>query len=288
MVDSQPRFHREALNWFAALTQVAGVAPGDLVVHVVGGRSSPQLAYLAARGVAIRAIEPFDGRSPHCNKIAGALQLATEGCAGLAVLTDTDVAVTEDPRQIPVPDGAVASRPVDLPNPPLPVLRRILDAAGLAEPRTVALEWTPGESTLAGNANGGLYMVPGAVLEAVATAWAHWAGWLLERRSLLEQWGTHVDQVAMCMALAAEGIDTYELEPRWNFPLHIRAALDRADTSPAIIHYHQVTDRRGSLRRTAVPAVDERVDAVNGALRTARRAASWHRLPRWLRPGGPP
>ena len=39
VVDSDPRFHLDALRWYAALTRVAGVASGDLVVHAVDGMS---------------------------------------------------------------------------------------------------------------------------------------------------------------------------------------------------------------------------------------------------------
>lgn len=79
VVDRHPRFHREALRWYACLTEAAGVDPTDLVVHTVGGSSSEALDRLVSAGVTVRAVEPFDGRSPHCNKISGALALADKG-----------------------------------------------------------------------------------------------------------------------------------------------------------------------------------------------------------------
>ena len=36
VVDEHPRFHLDALRWYAALTALAGVKPSDLVVHAVG------------------------------------------------------------------------------------------------------------------------------------------------------------------------------------------------------------------------------------------------------------
>jgi hypothetical protein len=119
VVDDDPRFHLDALRWYAALTAAAEVAASDLVVHAVGGDSSDVLGFLKSQGVAVRAVERFDARSPHCNKISGALRLADDSVTGMAVLCDTDVVVLEDPRCINLPPGAIAGKVVDAPVPPL-------------------------------------------------------------------------------------------------------------------------------------------------------------------------
>ena len=128
------------------------------------------------------------------------------GVEGTAVLCDTDIAVVEDPRVLTVPEDGLAAKVVDAPVPPLDVLDRVFAAAGVPVPGIVDLPWGPGERTVEGNANGGLYLVPGTQLGAVARGWARWARWLLERTELLESWAVHVDQVAMALTLAAEGI----------------------------------------------------------------------------------
>jgi len=79
VIDEDPRFHLEALRWFASITAVAGASPCDLTVHVVGSADSDALDILEGKGVTIRPIRPFDSRSAHCNKIAGALSLAAAG-----------------------------------------------------------------------------------------------------------------------------------------------------------------------------------------------------------------
>ena len=191
--------------------------PQDLVVHSVGVEGSEVLDYLQGRGVSVVPIEPFDGRSPHCNKIAGALRLAQRGVDGLAVLTDTDVVVLQDPRRMSLPPTAVASKPVDNPNPPLRVLKDLFAGAGVPLPPLVALDWHPQAQTVAGNGNGGLYMVPAPLLSQVAQAWEHWARWLLERTDIPGKWDRFTDQMAMALALAAEGIETFALDTRWNF-----------------------------------------------------------------------
>jgi SAM-dependent methyltransferase len=273
VVDAHPRFHLDALRWFASLTRLAGVDPADLVVHSVGPARTDALDYLQARGVAVREIQPFDHRSPHCNKIAGALRLAAEERQGLLVLTDSDLAICEDPRRLQVPSDRVGMTPVHMANPPFEILTPAFAAAGLPLPRRAAIQWQPGESTVAGNGNGGLYLVPGALLPDLARGWAHWASWLLERRELLAAWAHYVDQVAMAMALAAEGIETLELDIRWNLPIHVPAIIPADPPIPAIIHYHQQIDPAGQILPTGLAAIDGRIRDANAALSDVWREA---------------
>jgi 2-polyprenyl-3-methyl-5-hydroxy-6-metoxy-1,4-benzoquinol methylase len=271
VVDSDPRFHLEALRWYATLHRVAGVEPTDLIVHSVGEGHSEVLEYLKAQGVTVVSVNAFDRRSPHCNKISGALSLAERGVKGLAVLTDTDVVVLEDPRQLSIPSTAVASKIVDAQNPPLRVFKPLFASAGLALPPLVPLDWDSESSTVAGNGNGGLYVVPGVILSEIARAWEHWARWLLERSDIPDRWRRFIDQMAMVMALAAEGVETHRLDPRWNFPTHRIAAIPADIGPPAIIHYHTNVNQMGLLSRTGIAVIDERIEKANDAI-----SEIWH------------
>lgn len=266
VVDTDPRFHREALRWYASLTRVAGVEPTDLVVHSVGTAQSEILDFLKAQGVRVTTIEPFDSRSPHCNKIAGALRLAAMGVDGLAILSDADVVVLEDPRTLSFPSTSVASKLVDNEHPPLRILTSVFEKAGVGLPALVPLEWYPSKSTIAGNGNGGLYLVPGGILGDVARAWDHWARWLLERRDLLARATLYLDQIAMALALASEGIGAHALDSRWNFPSHRRQKMPSDPPIPAVIHYHENVSPAGLLIRTGFGAVDKRIDMANAAI----------------------
>ena len=268
VIDRHPRFHLEALRWFASLTEVAGADPGDLVVHVVGSESSDALDFLKAQGVAVRPVSRFDPRSPHCNKISGALQLANEQVDGMVVLCDTDIVVLEDPRSLELPPNAIAGKPVDAPVPPLEVLLAIFAASGLTAPSSVPLPWGSDQWTVAGNNNGGLYLIPGLLLPRVASAWAHWAGWLLDRAELLDEWTVHVDQVAMALGLAAEGAGSVPLDVRWNTPSHDLTRIPADAPVPAIIHYHQEVDGKGLIRPTGTPSIDGRIAVANEAIGT--------------------
>jgi hypothetical protein len=129
VVDTHPRFHLDALRWFASLTRLAGVDPKDLVVNAISPAQSEVLKYLQSQSVAVREIQPFDASSPHCNKISVALCLSTEKRPGLFVLTDSDVVVFEDPRRLRVPQGKVGMTPVNMANPPLEILTIVFAAA---------------------------------------------------------------------------------------------------------------------------------------------------------------
>jgi len=266
VVDDHPRFHLDALRWFTTITVIAGIHPSDLVVHVVGDGTSDALAYLRGRGVTVRPIDRFDPRSPHCNKISGALRLADDGAAGLAVLCDTDVVVLEDPRSLAVPPDSVAGKPVDAPVPPFEVIVDIFNAAGVETPAEVSLPWGDDQRTVVGNSNGGLYLIPAPLLPRVATSWAEWARWLLDRLELFQQWTVYIDQVAMALALAATGVGSTPLGVRWNTPVHDPARIPPDTVEPSIIHYHQQVDRRGRLLTTGVPSVDRRIRMANEAI----------------------
>ncbi len=201
----------------------------------------------------------------------------------MAILCDTDIAVFEDPRWLNLPPGSVAGKVVDAPVPPLGVILNIFAAAGLNAPRTVPLPWGPDDWTVSGNNNGGLYMIPGPLLPRVATAWAQWAVWLLDRAELLEQWTVYVDQVAMALALAAEGVNSVPLDVRWNTPTHDPTRIPKDAPEPAIIHYHQEVSRLGLIRPSGIPSIDRRIGEANDAIKDVwAEAAPFRTYNQWL------
>ncbi len=272
VVDADPRFHLEALRWYATLDRVVGVDPAHLVVHAVGGSGSEVLGYLRDRGVTVVDVESFDESSPHCNKISGAVSLARHGVDGVAVLTDTDIAVVRDGRLIALGAKEVGFRPVGSGNPPLYVLENLFAAAGVEVPRRVPIEFASksGERTLSGHGNGGLYAVPGPLLPTLAAAWERWARWVLDHRDLLETWSVFVDQVAMTLALADEGIRPRPLGLEWNFPTNNPRRIPARPPEPAALHYKDNVSAEGLLGPAGSPVVDRRIALANEAI-----AAVW-------------
>jgi hypothetical protein len=268
VVDVDPRFHLEALRWYATLSLVVGVDPSELVVHAVGGSETAALGYLRQRGVSVVDVEVFDERSPHCNKIAGASSLARLGVDGVVVLTDTDVVLVEDARGLALGTNEVGFRSVGAGNPPLDVLERLFEAAGVKTPERVPIEFasTPGQRTLSGHGNGGLYAAPGSILPMLTAAWERWARWVLEHRHLLENWSTFVDQVAMTLTLAELDIRPRPLGLEWNFPTNNPRRIPARPPVPAALHYKDNVTEEGLLGPSGSPVVDRRIALANKAI----------------------
>jgi hypothetical protein len=266
VIDAQPRFHLEALRWYACLTEVAGVEASDLVAHVVGPLDSEPLRHLERQGVTVRSIDRFDERSPHCNKIAGALRLAQDGSDGVVVLSDADTAILDDPRRVERPVRSVSAKTVDSPLPPIEVLTRIFETAGIPTPPDVPLPWGPDQRTIAGNCNGGIYILDAALLPQVSSAWARWARWLLDRSELLEDWAVHVDQVAMALALAAETIEWHSLDASWNTPTHYQAFIPSDPPRPHVLHYHWEVDSSGLIKSVGRASIDGQIEIANSVI----------------------
>jgi hypothetical protein len=184
----------------------------------------------------------------------------------MVVLTDTDVVILDDPRAIDLPRNTIAAKIVDAPVPSLEVILSIFDAAGVVPPPIVTLPWGDNEHTVAGNSNGGLYLIPGPLMPALTQSWSDWARWLLDRIELLQQWSVHVDQVSFALALAASAIATMPLDVRWNTPSHDPTRIPPDAPEPSVIHYHQQVDRNGRLLGTGVPPIDLRISATNHAI----------------------
>jgi hypothetical protein len=273
VVDTDPRFHFDALRWYASLTRIAGVAARDLVVHVVDGTTSDVLEWLELQGVSIRPVGLFDARARYCNKISGALALAARGVSGIAVLTDADTAICEDLRALRLAPASIAMKVVDAENPRLPVLKAVFEAAGVELPPLVPLEYFPDRFTAATNANGGLYVIRGQALPRLAAAWEYWARWLLDRA---EELGVvkHADQVAMALAVAEAGLETLRLGTRWNFPTHNREWISEDIEAPAMLHYHNEVQPDGLIAPFGLPGIDKRIRAVNEAIAEVLREAT--------------
>lgn len=224
------------------------------------------------------AIEPFDTRSPHSNKIR-ALQEWQPGGPGRVVLTDVDI-VFSSPLPLERIHSAVAGKLVDQPNPPLNVLWAVFTEAAIAPPAPVAATGIRrGEpfafETLPGNFNGGLVVVETACVDALGKRWAYWARWLLDRLELLERWRVHVDQVSFCLAVNELGIPLQTLGTEWNYPAH------HPDTpvsiEPYIVHHHARLTRERLVEPTGAPNAVQAIGRVNACLQTFYPAHLSHR-----------
>lgn len=261
VVDSHPQFQLELFRWFATATECAGIPANRLVVHAVAPGDGEVVQFVKEMGVRVEVIEPFDQRSPHCNKIAGVQALAMHAAAlsGPVALTDTDMLIMSDPTSLSTGGGKLFGKSVDLANPPLEMLTEIFRIAGVPLPSE-----TPDKiPTLSGNLNGGLYVLDGVDLPRVSEAWARWAKWILDRPNLLGPYQFHVDQVAMCLSLAEEEMEVGLLDLAWNLPTHLEDWLPRELEAPKIVHYHRRVTTTGLVEQVGHPTVDEQIARAN-------------------------
>ena len=104
----------------------------------------PARAFLDRQGVSSSPCGAVRRSIPHCNKISGALSLAESDIGGTVVLCDTDVVVLDDPRQLELPDDAVAG---SLSTSPIPRSRSSSTSLPLRASILLAPSRSPGPTT---------------------------------------------------------------------------------------------------------------------------------------------
>jgi len=272
VVDDKPEIWSSIVPWLATAIELAHIEPSQIHVHHVCALE-PEIAELClALEVNTHRIEPFDPNYPHTNKI-GQCATAFAGVRAV-VLTDVDVVFAGSPPLGEV-QNPIAGKLVDLPKPPIEILRQVFAFASLPFPRTCTNEYPHSEAgrvdfeTFPGNYNGGLYVIDREHLARIGEAWAYWARWLIRHIHLLGRWAKHVDQVSFCLAANQLRTDMGLLEDAWNFPLHLKMAPDGEE--PFILHHHALLDDQRRLRGASAPRVRSALARVNGVIEDYER-----------------
>jgi len=272
LVDDTPAIRRDFPIWLATLTRLAGVMPGDIVVHHVCDLPARLDRMLDDLSVRRHRVAPFDARTPPANKIA---QCHTDfGSAEYVVLTDVDLLFV---RPLPVDEvpGRFAAKLVDSANPAIERLHRFFADAGLRPPAAVSTtQYLPAGphtfETLPVNLNGGLYVVERELLAPLGDAWEAHARRLLERSDLQPAEFFHCDQIAMALALTELEVDVELLPESWNFPGHFGRPLE--PPLPMAVHHHGRLDH--NLRALEAGAPGEASAARRAIVEFESRLAS--------------
>jgi 2-polyprenyl-3-methyl-5-hydroxy-6-metoxy-1,4-benzoquinol methylase len=272
VVDDNPELFMQCWNWLCSLRHLGSQERADIFIHYVEGIDRARLSLFEDLGAKLVPIAPFGpGPARYCNKIRQLENAALRNYEHV-VLCDTDLAFLECPTYL-ASGSAVRGKPVDLDNPPQAIWSRLFTDSGLGVPPVSRpLELTPQVTTFATNFNGGLYVIPGAVVERLADLWAKWARFCLARSEILGKYAVHSDQIGFGMALLDGKIafDTLPLDT--NFPLHQRRFLAGLEQRRLkAIHYHRVIDDHGLLATVGVPWVDRQVRELNENLKSERR-----------------
>lgn len=266
VLDDAPKFVYQLWVWIVTLTELGGLAPSDLFVHLVR-RDAPQTAVealLNARGIAHAYVPPFgDGR--FCNKLQ---QLATPALREreYAVLTDTDIAFTAalDPW---IGLGAICAKEVDFANPPVELLEPLYRRAGFTHfPERKRCTFADAD-TYVTNCNGGVYVLRTALFDTLLPRWKHWAIWTLDQGDLLGLYVGHVCQISFSLAVWEMGETIVPLPRIANFPTHVPPeCYDPHNDVPLSLHYHDRVQPDGGLCPVGVPLIDARIAHVNALL----------------------
>ncbi|NHK26362.1 hypothetical protein FF098_000405 [Parvularcula flava] len=264
VVDKGDIFANQSMRWARSLIEIAGVEPQDIIVHHTPETDPDRVAAFASLGIRTEVIERVSEKRPHMNKVA---QLRTPFLqqADLAVLCDCDTVFVSDPRPY-LKRGQAGAVVVDLPSPPMKIWNRLLKQSGLARQREdIPAGSVPEVNTLFENRNGGLYVLPGKMLARLDQHWRKWADWTEERAELLGQHAFHVDQISFALTCLELKIDLALLPRALNFPTH-QPAEKIGNGAPVMMHYHRAVDRRGRLKPTGQPVVDNAIAHVNARL----------------------
>ncbi len=267
VVDKPPLLVYQSLVWVLTLTRLAGLAPEQLVVHVVEGTDPDHVAVLRSLGVHVVPVARFDQRNAYANKLrqltAGALVDAST-----SVLSDCDIAFAGDITPF-TRGAAVRGKTVGAGFPTVEAWSRLICAAGLT--RELGLGRAAGQTlrwTCAQNLNGGLLVIPGPFHDQLAEAWPRWIGWVLDHGDEFADDGVNgfADQVSFGLALLELGL------PIGRLPITANCSLGGDQTKlietvyPLAVHYHRDLTSAGRLPEVGVPAMDVTVAKVNALL----------------------
>lgn len=270
VVDDTVSIWKCLVPWLASAIALGEIPTQHIYIHHVCDLK-PEIQRLCEElGVNTRRIERFDATNVYANKIH---QGSTDfGPVQTIVLTDVDVVFT---GKVPFHElsGFVAGKTVDMPNPPLDLLKEIFSNAGVPVTALVYNEYADGDNiktfqTVAGNFNGGLYVLPKSSFVVLSQRWSVWARWLLAKPALMAQWHRNLDQISFCMALNELNLPLSILNNSWNFPTHID--LPHVAERPWILHHHCDINNQGYLNVMRNDKIQLVAGQVNSAIKNIR------------------
>jgi len=284
LIDAQPRFRLQGVNWIGSLLASGTAAPQALCVHLVNDHPGWYRDLLARLGVTVIEAAPLGtAASPYCNKLAQLKSRPVRDAAHAALL-DADVVVTRN-LSATFRGAGVRAKTTDTAIPPLALLGRLLRRAGFREPPEAAPTDFGHGDTARGNCNGGVYLCDKAGLDRLAPYWIKWAGWVLGQQGLLGPAVKHADQIGFLLALLETATPVTLLPLSLNFPTHLKKTTYAPvhDIAPDILHYHDRLDDDGLLLPLGLPRIDAAITRVNAALRAFHESLPTRELLRQFR-----
>ena len=222
-------------------------------------------------GVTTIRVPPFDPRHPHSNKLS---QLNTERLQeyDVIVLSDCDIAFSQDIPRILADTNAVSAKPVDNANLAPKQWQTIYAQAGFPSPELNVMATIDRQPTLPLYFNGGLYVLPQHVFKLLRTVWPKWNRWMLDNRALLEPFAMFTDQVSFALSLQEIGCPVTPLSIAYNCPTHMPFPEGfPIEEPPKVLHYHNQLNSSGFLLPTSQETINRSIAVVNDLIRQRRQ-----------------
>ena len=273
VVDQHPKFGRQAFVWALSLLTYGGAETDSLVIHTVGEYCGEYRKVFDDWGIETRIVTAFDLRHPNSNKLA---QLESEALqsADYVVLCDCDISFSNDIHSW-IGGSSIRARIASYNGLPWVRWERLFDAAGLTLPLGSVMALLDGKETLPTYCNGGLYILPQAIFQALREVWPRWDFWLLDHEGLIKPFQAYADQISFAMSCVELGLAIHHLPWELNYDgvarvRTLQRLIHRSEIRPVVLHYHQL-DAKGLLTLTQIPSVNREIQRVNSLIRLAEQ-----------------
>ncbi|WP_394235927.1 hypothetical protein [Niallia oryzisoli] len=249
--DTSP-YHRKILNLFKTIKVFGGELGNEkLVANFVGSIKKDVKTKLEDIGVNVRIVQPFDSRSPHCNKLR---MLEMEDDYDVLIALDCDTVVVRDFTREINPKFFQA-KPVN--NDPLSIRQweGLFSYFNLDCPKKRVETTGVKQLVTIPYFNSGVLAIPKKYVSQLRDAWGKYARLLMDNYHKMGQIGKYkyfADQHALSLALADQKIPYKEFPVEMNFstPIKMKPKFLPHKMHPYILHYHKYVLNNGLLMKT--------------------------------------
>ncbi len=250
--ENTPKYHKKIFTLFQTINVFGGeIAKAKLVANFVGSIDKDIQSQLENIGVEVRIVQPFDPRSPHCNKLR---MLEIEDDFDILIALDCDIAVVRDFYKKLSLDYFQA-KPVN--NDPLTIEQwdYLFSYFDLKCPKERVETTGINQLVTVPYFNSGVLAIPKQYISRLRESWEKYALLLMDNYHNMGDIAKRkyfADQHSLALALVAENIPfkTFPVEMNFSTPTKMKPKLSPNKMHPYIIHYHRFVEDNGLLMKT--------------------------------------
>jgi len=247
-----PKFHFRILALFKTIKKFGGqIANQKLVANFVNSVDKDVESELQNMGVEVRIVQPFDSRSPHCNKIR---ILEMEDEYDVLIALDCDTVVVRDFYK-EIDPNYFQAKPVN--NDPLTIdqWKYMFSYFGLELPDQRVITAGVKQSSTIPYFNSGVLAIPKSYVKRLHLAWEKYAKLILDNYHKMGELANRkyfADQHSLSLALVAENIPIkiFPVEMNFSTPIQMKPEFSPRSLKPYIFHYHRFVLKNGLIQKT--------------------------------------